>query len=159
MKKDKWYVMTERALYSYPSTAIRIDALRGRLEEIKAGFEPSIIGNYELREGKDYVVGNKVESAVLKRLENSGIKWLELEINNLERVRKNIGRSVEILDEDSRCLVELVYWKGLNWERVCNMMAIDKNTYYRIKNRCVKTIAYSMGYMTEKEYGKAMAHG
>lgn len=151
-KKNKWYQATEKLLFTYKSFPIRIMALMQQIEVVRQQLEPSLIANYELREGKTYNVSSPVEIAVINRLEGDAIQKLELKIKNLEALKRIVEISIDtMLDLEQRQLVKLIYTENMTWQEICIKLSIDKNTFYQQKNEIVKVLAWCFGYLPDSE--------
>jgi len=151
-KKTWWYQATEKLLYTYKSFPIRIMALMQRLELIREQMLPSMVPEYELREGTNYSVSSPVERAVMNRLEGNQVQKIEQKIKNLEVLKEIVEISIDtMLNEEQKQLVQLYYYQERDWRYICDYLGMDDNTFYRKKNEIVKTMAWCFGYLPDEE--------
>lgn len=151
-KKTWWYQATEKLLFTYKSFPIRIMALMQRLEIIREQMLPSMIPEYELREGTNYSVSSPVERAVMNRLESSQVQKIEQKIRNLEVLKEIVEISVDIMLNDlERKIVDTTYNKEEPWQNVCRTLSIEKSTYYEQRKRIIRKLAWCFGYLPDEE--------
>lgn len=153
-EQPDWYQKTEILLYSYPGMSSRIDMLEMELEEVKEKFTPKLIGNYEIREGKVYRVGNKMEDAIVNRIESREVKRLEKKIRQTKRMKRAIENAVEnLLTQEEKDIVRWLYWEYMGWEEVCEILNLSRYPFYTRKNRIMTKLGWAFGYISDKELG------
>lgn len=151
-KKNEWYRATEKMLYTYPSFEIRIMSLNQQAENLRQQMEPSIIFNYELREGRSNTVNSPVEKAVINRIESEPIIKVRQKIDQLKALKEIVQTSIDLmLNPEQTQIVQMIYFKKMTWQETCCDLCIDKNTYYARKDETVKILAWCFGYLPDEE--------
>lgn len=155
IKKNPWYQHTESLLYKRKSFPLRIISLREDIEMIRELPGPSIVPNYELREGKSYSVSSPVEKAAIVRCD--AILKKEREIESLEKLIKKIDDAIEtILNDEQKSLVKMKYYQNKTWQEICLSLSIDKNTFYDQKNNIILNLAWCIGKLPKDEAEKEL---
>ncbi|MEA4924928.1 MAG: hypothetical protein VB084_06390 [Syntrophomonadaceae bacterium] len=152
-KKDLWYRQTEVLLYKYRSFPIRIMALMQQKELLQEQMLPRTISTYEIREGSSgYNTSSPVENAVINRLEGDAIQKIDREIKELSSLRELIEISIDtMLTDEQKSLIQSIYYQQNSWQKTCDIMSIDKNTYYEKKNEIIKVLSWCFGYLPDLE--------
>jgi RinA family phage transcriptional activator len=154
-KKNTWYQHTESLLYNRKSFPLRVISLRQEIEMIRELPGPSIVPNYELREGKNYSVSSPVEKAAIVRCD--AILKIEREIESLEKMIKKIDDAINtLLNTEQRRLVDMKYSQSMTWQQICIELSIDKNTFYDLRNDIIKNLAWSIGKLPKDEAEKEL---
>jgi RinA family phage transcriptional activator len=85
-------------------------------------------------------------------LDGVAVRDLEKEIRRMQVLEEIVKSSInDMLNEDQKILVDLIYFQKLSWWQICDKLVINKNTYYKRKNELIKILAKCFNYIPDEE--------
>jgi DNA-directed RNA polymerase specialized sigma subunit len=126
----------ESFLYNYKSIKLAIENLKMELEN----FDGTVIGAIEYKESTGKT--NKFNSAVENKLSRK--ETLKDRIKHMETKINQIDKSLAILPDTEREVIENFYIEGKCYFQFCNELRLSERTTQRIKNRALNKIIISL---------------
>lgn len=133
--RPDWYIKTIRRLYQYPLDKKRLVILQMRIDSLF----PKETATYSLAPAFSGPSDQTGKIATARAEVNMEAGELNLRI-------KEVEVAIESLNYESRRLIEMRYFESGNTDFwVYHEMHMSQATYYRLRNRLIKSIAMILG--------------
>lgn len=136
---NKTYKKIEEMLYNYPKVKAEIENIKLDIEEMEdivgiRGVSDNLKGSTPT-----YAFNSSVENEVINREEKlpERIEGLCRVLRSKERFIRKVDNALETLNENSKQLVQLKYFKKYTIERVAEVMDVSTSTVIRGKKEVV----------------------
>ena len=136
---NKTYKKIEEMLYNYPKAKAEIENIKLDIEEMEdivgiRGASDNLKGSTPT-----YAFNSSVENEVINREEKlpERIEGLCRVLRSKERFIRKVDNALETLNENSKQLVQLKYFKKYTIERVAEVMDVSTSTVIRGKKEVV----------------------
>ena len=137
------YRKTEKTLYSYPSICVSIKNMEQELAEIGAAHQITLTAVDYAKVMVDSCGGaGFVEGYVLEfeREREDLIKRIE----KAKSIMQKIDRSLGVLPDKERQVIEMRYFEGLSWDEVATKTAYTDRHCRRLKRLAIDKILIAM---------------
>lgn len=137
------YKVTESILYNYKEISSYIEELEERLKEAeKSSWADLKAIQYDKINIKTYGITKSTENVALAKIEY--IDELNKELIKNKNIKLRLEKAFKSLKNKEKKLIDLIYFKEVNYKKCLEILKIEKRAYFYMKDRVVKKIAVSL---------------